>query len=120
MFDNLDPVPEVGPDGPTLKRVTGRREKALRHIGSHRVTNDTYSQPVIIPPDAEFFCAFAESGDSRLAFDGLQATITSPFIVFEEVPIMFYPIAPGQTIMCYGAAATFCNFDFLGRIYPDE
>jgi hypothetical protein len=123
-MDNLDDMmigPEIGSDQIGVQKISPhRREKALRDIGGFRVTNDTFSKSVVVPADAEFFCAFAEAGDSRLEMTGIVANSVSTLVVFEETPLMFYPVAPGQSITCYGAAATWCNFRFLGRKYPDE
>lgn len=120
-MDNLDDI-FSGPDdfGSAPARVPGRREKALRDIGGFRVANDTTSQPVVVPADSEFFCAFSEAGDSRLEMSGDPANSVSTLVVFEETPLMFYPVAPGQAIACYGAASTWCNFRFLGKKYMDE
>lgn len=101
------------PSKPRLPSSSPSR-KEWRDIGGFRGVGTGYSEPVKIPDGAEAFCCFPELGDIRLEFDR-QATDTSTLFVNEDVPLMFYPLAPDQSISFYCAAGDFANFRFLRK-----
>mgnify|MGYP003808417741 CR=1 FL=1 len=90
-----------------------------------RIENNGTSQEVHIPEGAEAFWAFSENGVSRLELSGAMftggiapspATSESTLVVFNDLPLGPYPLAPGQRLFCYGNAVTVTSFRFLGRI----
>jgi len=73
------------------------------------------ARPIRVPTRAEYFCAFAETGNSRLEIDGV-ADEFSTIIVHEDGYVMMYPILPGQSLSGWGAAGAVCSIRFLGRM----
>lgn len=116
-MDQLLPEIETG----SRARAPSRRDRALRDIGRGvYITHDGEgAQNVPVPSDAEFFCAFSEGGTTRIEIGPSLATSVSTLVVFASVPLIMYPIAPGQGLSCYGTSTKTCCFRFIGRIYDE-
>lgn len=103
------------PEVSSPPRKLSRRELAIRDIGGKRLTMTGYSISIEVPSNAEMFCAFAEDADAQLDIDQ-PATSSSSIFVATDVPLMFYPIAPGQGLNVYGTSGKHVSIRFFGRI----